>query len=101
MNWTKANLSTTPIDLSKIDPANADKEMLRVSIISELDAINLYEQFADMTDDPEIKKVMLSVAKEEKVHVIEFETLLKGVDKESEDVISEGEKEVSDLVGGI
>jgi rubrerythrin len=101
MNWTKSKLSTTPIDLSKIDPANADKEMLRVSIISELDAINLYEQFADMTDDPEIKKVMLSVAKEEKVHVIEFETLLKGVDKESEDVISEGEKEVSDLVGGI
>lgn len=94
MNWTKANLSTTPIDLSKIDPANADKEMLRVSIISELDAINLYEQFADMTDDPEIKKVMLSVAKEEKTHVSEFKTLLNEVDPEQVQEDAAGKKEV-------
>lgn len=101
MNWIKANLSTTPIDPSKIDPANADKEMLRISIISELDAINLYEQFADVTDDPKIKEVMLDISKEEKVHMIEFETLLKGIDKEFEEVVPEGEKEVSDLIGEI
>jgi len=95
MNWLKeSNLSTTPIDLAKIDPANADKEMLRVAIISELDAINLYEQFADMTEDPAIKETMLSVAKEEKTHWAEFKTLLDKIDPEQVQEDEAGKEEV-------
>ncbi|MDD1725555.1 MAG: hypothetical protein LUQ34_01560, partial [Euryarchaeota archaeon] len=37
-------LSTTPVDLNKVDKKNIDKELLRVSIIGELDTVNLYKQ---------------------------------------------------------
>ena len=48
-------LSTIPIDLSEIDTKNVDKEILRASIIAELDAINLYEQMASLTKSEAIK----------------------------------------------
>jgi anaerobic selenocysteine-containing dehydrogenase len=44
--------------------------------LTELDAINLYEQMAAMTKDNDIKKIILDIAKEEKTHVGEFLTLL-------------------------
>jgi len=59
-------LSKTPVELSNIDRKELDKEILRVAIIAELDAINLYEQLAAQTDDVDIKKVLLDVAGEEK-----------------------------------
>jgi len=49
-----------------------DKEILRVGVIAELDAINLYEQMAAMTENKDIKKVLLDIAREEKEHVGEF-----------------------------
>jgi len=39
-------LSQLPIDLSKVEKRDIDKEILRAGIIAELDAINLYEQMA-------------------------------------------------------
>jgi len=36
-------LSKIPLDLEKVDKKNIDEEILRVGIIAELDAINLYE----------------------------------------------------------
>ncbi|GAH01132.1 unnamed protein product, partial [marine sediment metagenome] len=44
----------------------SDKDILRASIMAELDAINLYEGFADVVEDNDIKKVLLDVANEEK-----------------------------------
>ena len=48
------------------------KEILRVGMIAELDAISLYEQLAAMTDRADIKKVFLDIAREEKTHVENF-----------------------------
>jgi rubrerythrin len=42
-------LSKIPIDLKKVKKDALDKEVLRSAIIAELDAINLYEQMADLT----------------------------------------------------
>ena len=39
-------MSNIPMDLSKVSKENIDKEILRVGMIAELDAINLYEQLA-------------------------------------------------------
>jgi rubrerythrin len=50
-------LSKTPVELNKIGKKELDKEILRVAIIAELDAINLYEQLATQTDGVDIKKV--------------------------------------------
>ncbi len=90
-------LSKIPIDLVRIKKEDLDKEILRSSIIAELDAINLYEQMAEMTQNKNITKLLLDVAREEKTHVGEFQTLLLMEDKEQEKELKEGQKEVEEL----
>jgi len=90
-------LSRMPINLEKVKKEDLDKEILRVGIIAELDAINLYEQMAAMTKNENIKKILLDIAKEEKTHFGEFQTLLLKEDKEQEKELEKGRKEVSEL----
>lgn len=92
-------MSKIPINLEKISKENLDKEILRVGIIAELDAINLYEQMAAITEDAEIKRILLDIAKEEKTHVGEFQALLLMKDKQQEKELEEGKKEVEELRG--
>ncbi len=98
MEDLKNMLSKIPILLEKIKKEDLDKEILRVSIIAELDAINLYEQMANMTENENIRKILLEVAREEKIHVGEFQTLLLEIDKEQEKELEEGKKEVEELI---
>jgi len=90
-------LSKIPIDLEKIKKEDIDKEILRVGIIAEYDAINLYEQMAALAQDENIKKVLLDVADEEKEHVGEFQTLLLQRDERLAKEMEEGKKEVEEL----
>ena len=90
-------LSKIPISLEKVKKENLNKEILRAAVIAELDAINLYEQMAALTEDANIKKILLDIAKEEKTHVGEFQTLLLKNDKEQEKELEEGKKEVEEL----
>ena len=69
-------LSTIPVKLKKVKKENIDKEILRVGMLAELDAVNLYEQMAAMATNKSIQKVLLEIAKEEKTHVGEFQALL-------------------------
>jgi rubrerythrin len=91
-------LSKIPINLDKIEKGNLDKEILRVGIIAELDAINLYEQIAAMTENEKIKKILLDIAKEEKTHVGEFQAILLREDKEQVKELKDGQKEVEELI---
>lgn len=91
-------LSQIPINLEKIRKEDLDKEILRTGVIAELDAINLYEQMAAMTTNENIKKVLLDIAKEEKTHMGEFQTLLLKEDREQEKELEEGKKEVTELI---
>jgi rubrerythrin len=90
-------LSQFPIDLDKVAKEDIDKEILRLGIIAELDAINLYEQLASKTENTKLKKVFLDIAKEEKTHVGEFQTLLLELDKEQVQELEEGKKEVEEM----
>lgn len=81
-----------------INDTTCKEIFLRESIKSEIDAINLYGSIAEKTSDERIKKTMLSVASEEKVHLGEFQFLLlnyfdtdqaKGLKKGEEEVLSE------------
>ncbi|MFQ6010275.1 MAG: ferritin-like domain-containing protein [Candidatus Aenigmatarchaeota archaeon] len=90
-------LSKIPIDIGKVRKEDLDKEILRAGIIAELDAINLYEQMAELAQDENIKKVLLDVTKEEKTHVGEFQTLLLELDKEQAKEMEEGKKEVEEI----
>jgi rubrerythrin len=92
-------LSTTPVDLNKVDKKNIDKELLRVSIIGELDTVNLYEQVAALTQNEAIRAQILDIAKEEKTHIGELQTLLLQLDKEQADELEHGKREVEELAG--
>jgi len=92
-------LSKIPLGLEKVKKEDLDKEILRIGIIAELDAISLYEQLAAMTENENIKKVLVDIAKEEKTHVGEFQTLLLKEDIEQEKELEEGKKEVEELAG--
>ncbi|MFX1298296.1 MAG: ferritin family protein [Promethearchaeota archaeon] len=92
-------LAQTPIDLKKVSKINIDLEILRIGMIAELDAVNLYEQLAAMSDNEDLKKLFFDIAKEEKTHMGEFQTLLLRLDKEQVKELEEGKKEVEELLG--
>jgi len=90
-------LSGIPVDLKKVKKEEVDKEILRLGMIAELDAVSLYEQLIAMTENKGIKKVILDIAKEEKTHVGEFQALLLKLDKEQARELDKGKKEVDEL----
>jgi rubrerythrin len=94
-------LSKIPIMLVEtIGKEDPEKQILRAGIIAELDAINLYEQMAAMTQDNDTQKVLLDIAKEEKTHVGEFLTLLLRKDGEQGAELEKGKKEIEGITTG-
>jgi len=79
-------------------PINTTNQALRLGIIAELDAINLYENLAKNVDDEHTRKLFLDIAKEEKTHVGEFQTLLLKHDTEQAEEMIAGQKEVEDIL---
>ena len=93
-------LSEMPVDLDRVSKADRDKEILRVGLIAELDAVNLYEQLATMAEREEIKRVLLDIAREEKTHVGEFQALLLKEDEEQVQELEHGRREVEEIEKG-
>jgi rubrerythrin len=91
-------LSKIPIKLEKIAEENLDKQVLRTAIIAELDAVNLYEQMASLTGNSYIRTILLDIAKEEKTHVGEFQTLLLKFDEQQKEELTKSKKEVEEIV---
>jgi len=92
-------LSQLPINLERVRKEDLDKEILRAGMIAELDAVSFYEQMAEMTADENIKKALLDIAKEEKTHIGEFETLLLQRDQEQVKELEAAKKEIEELTG--
>jgi rubrerythrin len=90
-------IQTSEIETMESGPER-DMAILRLSIIAELDAVNLYERFAEIASNENISKVMIDIANEEKVHVGEFKALLEEVDPKYADLEEEGEEEVEEIV---
>ena len=84
-------LSTIPLDLSNMSGEDLEKQLLRIGLIAELEEINLYERLAALSKD---EKTFQKIAKEEKEHVGEFETLLLRTDKDQLQGLGEGTKTV-------
>jgi rubrerythrin len=90
-------MSQIPIKIEKVSEKLVDREILRVAIIAELDAVSLYEQLAAATKNEAIKKVLFEVAREEKTHVGEFQALLLKEDAEQVTELEKGKKEVEEI----
>ncbi|MCW4023155.1 MAG: ferritin family protein [archaeon] len=92
-------LSEKPIRIDKVGKKFTDREILRLAIIAELDAVSLYEQLAAATDNKSIKEVLLDVAREEKTHMGEFQTMLLREDEEQVEELKKGKEEVEEELG--
>jgi rubrerythrin len=67
--------------------------------MAELDAVSLYEQMAAVVGRRNTK-MLLDIAREEKTHVGEFQTLLLKEDPEQAEELRRGEREVREKTGG-
>ncbi len=91
-------MSKIPIEVDRIRREEMDLEILRVAMIAELDAVSFYEQLAAMTENPNVKAVLLDIAREEKTHVGEFQTMLLELDEEQVNELIKGRDEVKELL---
>ena len=76
-----------------------DEELLRAikfAIVSEFEAIQIYQQIAAATDNLGAKRVLLDIAKEEKEHVGELRELLRVLCPADEDEYNEGAEETKE-----
>jgi len=51
-------------------------------MMAELDAINVYEQMANLTRNEKLRMILMDIARQEKIHVAMFETVLLQTDME-------------------
>ncbi|MBD3296007.1 MAG: rubrerythrin [Candidatus Omnitrophica bacterium] len=69
---------------------------IRFSIAAEYEAIQLYMQLAESTDNSLATDVLKDIADEEKVHVGEFMRLLRELAPEEKEFYDKGMKEVEE-----
>jgi rubrerythrin len=71
---------------------------IRFMIAAEYEAIQLYQQTAESTDNELAKEVLVNIANEEKEHAGEFLRLLRELDPEEEKFYKEGYEEVEEMI---
>ena len=98
LNGPENMLSKNPLEVyGRKLSGEGISQAIRLAIIGELDAINLYLQLAEAIEDENARKVLVEIAEEEKVHVGELLELLKKFDKEQEKALEKGAEEVREL----
>jgi rubrerythrin len=70
---------------------------IRYNIAAEYEAVQLYMQLAESTDNEKAKAVLVDIANEEREHVGEFLRLLKELDPDEEKYYQEGAEEVEEM----
>jgi rubrerythrin len=71
---------------------------IRYMVTAEYEAVQLYVQLAESTDDKLAKAVLYDIADEEKVHAGEFLRLLKELAPDEEGFYQEGAEEVEEEI---
>ncbi len=70
---------------------------VRFVVAAEFEAVQLYTQLADSTDNQLARRVLKSVADEERVHAGEFLELLRNLAPDEEEFYAEGREEVRQM----
>lgn len=71
---------------------------IRFSIAAEYEAIQIYQQLAESTDNKLAKKVLYDVADEEREHAGEFLRLLREIEPGEDKFYQEGYEEVEEMI---
>ena len=91
----------TPFSGLANDRKLTDEELVRAirfMVASEYDAIQMYMQLAESTDNKLAAEVLKDVADEERVHAGEFLRLLRELAPDEEKLYAEGAKEVEEEI---
>ncbi len=91
----------SPFSVKKSDRKLTDEELIRAirfMIAAEYEAIQLYQQTAESTDNKLAREVLLDIADEEKEHAGEFLRLLRELDPKEEEFYKEGYEEVEEMI---
>lgn len=81
-----------------------DQELIRsirYMIAAEYEAIQLYMQLAESTDNTLAQEVLKDIADEERVHAGEFLRLLRHLDPQEQSYYQEGESEVEEMIANL
>ncbi|MCF8084783.1 MAG: rubrerythrin [Deltaproteobacteria bacterium] len=92
---------STPFSALKNDRQLTHEELVRAirfMIAAEYEAIQLYQQTAESTDNALAKKVLIDIADEEKEHAGEFLRLLRELEPEEENFYKDGYAEVEEMI---
>jgi rubrerythrin len=92
---------SSPFTVLKSDRKLTHEELVRAvrfMIAAEYEAIQMYQQTAESTDNPLARDVLLDIANEEKEHAGEFLRLLRELDPEEEGFYQVGYEEVEEMI---
>ncbi len=90
-----------PFTVVKNDRKLTNDELVRAirfMIAAEYEAIQLYQQTAESTNNKLAREVLLDIADEEKEHAGEFLRLLRELDPKEEKFYQEGYEEVEEII---
>ncbi|MFA7198615.1 MAG: ferritin family protein [Methanoculleus sp.] len=90
-----------PFAGNNLDRMMSHNELIRAvryTIAAEFEAIQLYNQMADATDNELAREVLRDIADEEKVHVGEFYRLLIELDPREKEFYQKGAGEVEEEI---
>ncbi len=91
----------SPFTVKKSDRKLTHEELVRAirfMIAAEYEAIQLYQQTAESTDNELAKEVLIDIANEEREHAGEFLRLLKELEPEEESFYKSGTEEVEEMI---
>jgi rubrerythrin len=91
----------SPFSGMKADRKVTKEELIRAirfMVAAEYEAVQLYMQLAESTDDKLAKGVLIDIADEERVHAGEFLRLLKQLAPDEEKFYEEGREEVEEMM---
>jgi rubrerythrin len=92
---------SSPFTVLKGDRKLTSEELIRAirfMIAAEYEAIQLYQQTAESTDNKLAQEVLIDIANEEKEHAGEFLRLLRELDPQEENFYKEGYEEVEEMM---
>jgi len=72
---------------------------IRLNLSAEEEAVHLYEAHADATNNELVRKVLLDIANEERVHAGEFQRVLNILLDDEETLLAQGADEVNEIAG--
>ncbi len=70
---------------------------IRMDLAAEEEAVHVYMAHAEAADDPLVKKVLMDIANEERVHAGEFLRLLQILTGDEDEYLREGAEEVDEM----